>query len=274
MVGSLRNARKSDPTARIRGQAPAHRILVGMSLMLAIVAASATATWAENPATPVHSTAAPSADSLATLKSQIEKLSIRLKALQEQVKTQPQPRPAPDLDTLRAKLDELARSATALTTLANLVDGLEERIASADKQVAGLQEQVVAVREQRKQAEAEAKAAAAAAATPPRPTTATDEELKPGIAAFKASRYKEANALFQALTGSHPDDARAWYYAALSNGLATSQWKDETIRLFNKAVERERAGTPDKAKIDASLASVTEPSVKRWVDYFRKAAQR
>ena len=73
---------------------------------------------------------------------------------------------------------------------------------------------------------------------------------------------------------SRPEDARVWYYAALSHGLATNEWKDETIRLFNKAVERERAGTPDKAKIDASLANVTEPSVKKWVDYFRKAAQR
>ncbi|WP_406699346.1 hypothetical protein V5E97_10785 [Singulisphaera sp. Ch08] len=73
---------------------------------------------------------------------------------------------------------------------------------------------------------------------------------------------------------SRPNDARVWYYAALSHGLATNQWKDETIQLFNKAVEREKAGTPDKAKIDASLIHVTEPSVKKWVDYFRRAAQR
>ncbi|AGA28865.1 hypothetical protein [Singulisphaera acidiphila] len=266
MVGPLKN-RETCPAA-CKTQTPAIPMIVGVCALLAIVAASTTHSLAENPAATDRSAAASPADSVNTLKTEIERLSTRLKKLQERVETSSNP--PSELNAIRTKMNELAQSTAALALLTKKVESLDARVAATDKQVASFREQVVAVKEQRKRA-----ADSGQTAFPTHhPETPSDGDITTGINAFKASRYKEASDLFRALTVSRPDDARVWYYAALSHALATNQWKDETIRLFNKAVEREKAGTPAKALIDASLASVTEPSVKKWVDYFRRAAQR
>ena len=93
-----------------------------------------------------------------------------------------------------------------------------------------------------------------------------------GVGLFKAGKYKEASDAFQKLTESTPNDARVWYLAAFSRGSATNQWTGETTRLVEKAVELEKAGTPDGAKIDAAFTGLN-PAFKPWLDTYRKMAK-
>ena len=63
-----------------------------------------------------------------------------------------------------------------------------------------------------------------------------------------------------------------WYYAALSRGLATRDWKGETERLVTQGIEREKAGKPDKAKIDAAFEDLTPETGKDWLAFYRRRA--
>src|SRR5205807_1199574 len=74
---------------------------------------------------------------------------------------------------------------------------------------------------------ADARTASDAGSSSPRDEGAIDR----GIALFKAGQFREASDAFRRLTGTDPDDARVWYYAALSHGIATNQWVGEAVRL-------------------------------------------
>ena len=96
--------------------------------------------------------------------------------------------------------------------------------------------------------------------------------LKQGVLLLEDRKYKEASDLFRKLTDEFPKDARVWYYAALSNGLATNQWRGETERLVNQGVECEKAGSPEAPEIDAVMTDLA-PSSKRWLDFYRQRAR-
>jgi tetratricopeptide (TPR) repeat protein len=99
-----------------------------------------------------------------------------------------------------------------------------------------------------------------------------EARLSLGEQLFAASRYVEANEVLQALVGTGPDDARAWYFAALSLGAATNQWLGETERLVTRGAEREKAGTPATPTIDEDLAGLDE-RFKSWIEWYRKRAR-
>jgi hypothetical protein len=96
--------------------------------------------------------------------------------------------------------------------------------------------------------------------------------LDQGAELFKAGKYKEASDAFKKLTESNPNDARVWYYAALSRGSATKDWLGETVRMVQKGIEREKAGSPEGAKIDAAFADLN-PTFKKWLGTYREAAR-
>jgi hypothetical protein len=96
--------------------------------------------------------------------------------------------------------------------------------------------------------------------------------LRAGVGFFQKKNYAEASGVFSGLTKTQPDDARIWYYAALSRGLATRDWKGETERLVTQGVEREQAGKPDRARIDAAFADLTAETGKDWLAYYRRRA--
>jgi predicted Zn-dependent protease len=100
-----------------------------------------------------------------------------------------------------------------------------------------------------------------------------DAAMGQGVDLFKAGKYKEASDVFRKLTESNPDDARVWYYAALSRGSATKDWGGETTRLVEKGIEREKAGTPDSAKIDSVFTDLNA-AFRPWLDAYRKMAKR
>ena len=76
------------------------------------------------------------------------------------------------------------------------------------------------------------------------------------------------------MTQDLPDDARVWYFTALANGLATKQWTGETEELVARGVEREKAGTPPAADIDAAFSDLTRANGKDWLAYYRRRASK
>jgi TolA-binding protein len=267
---------------------PAFPIILAAGLIVALViacttdpqpaSASAPATAAAPPApaaTPAAESAAPAPDFSADIKglrADLEGLSTRIKELQGRVEALPAP---PDLKPLQSKIDDLAKTSEATASLPKQVDALAERVGAVDKSLASLNEELTGLK-------SEIKKPAEAATPAPKPEDAkaespkvADDAINPGVELFKAGKYKDANELFHKLTESYPDDARVWYYAALSNGLATNQWQAaETIRLVTKGIEREKAGSPDAAKINSAFQSLTDTTGKTWLDYYRKTAKR
>ena len=102
---------------------------------------------------------------------------------------------------------------------------------------------------------------------------AGDQAMTDAIALFKGRKYKDASVAFGKLAQSKANDARIFYFAALSNGFATNTWTGETLSLVNKGVEQEKAGSPPSAKIDEAFADLTKANGKDWLDSFRKKAK-
>jgi hypothetical protein len=99
------------------------------------------------------------------------------------------------------------------------------------------------------------------------------ELLQPGIELFRQKKYDQASEAFDSLTTTKPDDARVWYFAALSRGLATRDWKGQTEKLVSEGVEREKAGTPEKSQIDSAFADLTAETGRDWLAFFRRRAR-
>ena len=97
--------------------------------------------------------------------------------------------------------------------------------------------------------------------------------LQPGIELFRQKKYDQASEAFDSLTRTKPDDARVWYFAALSRGLATRDWKGQTEKLVTEGVEREKAGTPEKSQIDSAFADLTAETGKDWLAFYRRRAR-
>ena len=133
-----------------------------------------------------------------------------------------------------------------------------EKVAALEAQIRSLRDEIAKLRD--------ATPKPAAARTP----AAVD--LAPAVKLLRDRQFAGAAAAFRALTESHPDDARVWYYAALANGYATGQWRGETEDLVTKGVERERAGTPAAAAIDATFADLQAGSGREWLAHYRQRA--
>ena len=86
---------------------------------------------------------------------------------------------------------------------------------------------------------------------------------------FREKRYADAYADFRRLLQSEPDDARLWYFAALSYGLSTGNWDRMTLTMVEEGIAREKAAKPPKPEIDAALAGLTTQTGKDWLDFYR-----
>jgi hypothetical protein len=106
----------------------------------------------------------------------------------------------------------------------------------------------------------------------------TDPDLDGGFltagARFMDQRkFADALKAFEELQKTHGDDARVWYFSALARGFSTNDWRGETERLVEKGIERERLGTPNKAKIDSSFSSLKKETGKEWLAAYRQRAR-
>ncbi len=267
------------PAPQSADDAPKHplfpMVLGGVMLLSLIAAWIANSKPVETPAaTPPTAVAAAPDPAVApapeaALKGEIDGLKADLKTLQDRIEAL-KPAPAPDLAPLNSKLADLSKDTEGLAALPKKVDDLDQRLGSFDKTLVALRGELDTFKNELK------KPVEPAVTTPdtakPDDAKVADAALDQGAGLFKAGKYKEASDAFQKLTGTSPNDARVWYFAALSRGSATNQWTGETTRLAEKGVELEKAGSPDSAKIDAAFAELN-PAFKPWFDYFRKTAK-
>jgi hypothetical protein len=76
--------------------------------------------------------------------------------------------------------------------------------------------------------------------------------------------------VFNKLELTDPDDARVWYYSALCHGLVTRQWGGGTASRVERGMERERAGSPSKADLEAAFSDLSADAGKSWLDSYRQ----
>ena len=283
------------PPAAIEPKHPVFPIIMGLLFVGALVGAVIYARKAETeaaanapaPAAPTTS-AAPEPSPIdvlpgevKSLRGKIDGLAAQTKDLQDRFDKLPQPQPALDLKPLRAQIDELAKTASEVAPLSKQVGDLDGRVVAIDKSLAALRADIVALQGDVKQTTTttqpdSARDATRAETSTPQPENANigqaGEGLEQGVQLFKDRKYKEASDLFRKLTVEFPKDARVWYFTALSNGLATNQWRGETERLVNQGVEREKVGTPRAPEIDAVMTDLA-PGTKKWLDFYRQRAR-
>lgn len=242
------------------------------------------------PTEPAHDHAA-LAGRVDGLTSEIQGLAKRVDDLQKGLADAPKPAPAPDLRPIEARIDALAKRLEggpsadpkaieeqvakaaagqneAVAKLGTQVGGLEKTISDQKEEIATLKDQIKSLA-----AAKPAQPTQPAAGAAPAAAVAPDADFARAVDLFKKGQYAPARDAFARLQESSPNDARVFYYGALSNGSATNVWTGETERLVNKGVELEKAGTPDAARINAAFADLAPPAMKNWLDFYRARAR-
>ncbi len=209
-----------------------------------------------------------SSDDVKGLKDEVAALSRRLDEIQGKVGVDKET-PAASLKPLQAKVDELAKVPEMVKSLPEKLNALDGRVKAIDKGLEDLKREVATLKK------------GVDTAPAPRPTEAqpkdvdgADQAMSDAVALFKGKKYKEANAAFGKLAQAKANDARVLYYAALSHGFATGNWKEgESVSLVKKGIEREKAGSPESSKIDEVFSDLTKATGKDWLDGYRKQAK-
>jgi TolA-binding protein len=266
------------PTPEEAPRVPIVPVVLGLLMVGALVAAvlaskmmtpekPAAATTAPAPPSPVESVSK-------EFKERVDGLAAQVKALAGKVEGLPKPEPAPDLKPIQTRVDELAKSVASVGGLAEKVDKFDQRLGGLDDAVKSLKDETAALSSEVKKA-TEA-ATAAPAARPERPAEEKADEtataLGRGADLFKAGKYPEAADAFQKLADANPKDARVYYYAALTHGLTTGDWQNETPRIAAKGAALEKAGSPKSSDVDAAFADLPA-KLKPWLAYFRKGTR-
>ncbi len=234
--------------------------------------------------------------------ARLKELSGKLDDLESRVARLPKAVSAQDLEPLKervAVVEELSRKVDALGlrvgSLPGKVDQDSRKITTLAADLVGMRNEVDSLRnnlsttsvKEPPSSKTEMRSARAetspeqvnsprslAASEPPREIPPPVKSmLQGGIEFFQSKHYDEASEFFSSLTKAQMADARVWYYAALSRGLATRDWKGETERLVTKGVELEKAGKPDKEKINAAFTNLTSETGQDWLAFYRRKAE-
>ena len=208
------------------------------------------------------------------LKGQLDALSGQLKGVVAKVDGLAKPPEPVDLAPVQGKIDDLTKSVGTVAALSDKVSKLDERLGGIDGNIKTVNDKVAALSEEvKKAAEAPKPAPTATATEPVKPEVdQTAKSMTEGTDLFKAGKYKEAGEVFKKLEAADVKDARVYYYAALSNGLSTNDWKNETLKTAAKGAELEKAGVTKPAEIDTAFADLPA-TLKPWLTFFRKAAK-
>ena len=167
-------------------------------------------------------------------------------------------------DSLGQKLEAVSKDAASSPK----VDAIERRIGELGQSLDAIKADLAA------KPAATTPTTLAPAAAPAAASNGDTQAMDQAIDLFKKGKYAEANEAFAKLQTALPEDARVWYFSALANGLATRDWKGETERLVTTGMAKEKAGTPDRSKIDAAFSDLTATTGKAWLAYYRgRAAQ-
>ncbi len=198
-----------------------------------------------------------------------ETVKADLDALARKIDEMPKAEPAPavDLKPIQEQIAALAKSVEPVAALPRSVEDLSAKLAASEKSVEALKAELTTAKDELTARIAAIPAAGAAPSAAPAVDAAA---MTSALDLFKANKFAEALDAFKKLPAT---DARVLYYTALSNGLATKSWTGETERLALQGVEREKAGSPASAEIDAALAGLTEQQGKAWLAFFRAKAK-
>lgn len=218
------------------------------------------------------------ADLVAELKNRVEKV-------QKQLDSLTRPTTPPEVASLQVRVADLTDTTNNLAPLPSRVDHLASRVSELGLTLATVRDELTALQPHLERTPRLASTAPTprdvpeppAVVIPPAPHDADRSKTDPAALAraaglFHQGRYKQAADAFAALEQADPDDARVWYYAALSTGFAHNDWTEASVRLVERGVAREQAGTPPAREIDAAFRDLTSATGKDWLAAYRRRA--
>ena len=221
-------------------------------------------------------TPAPAPTPAAATAEDVKGLKGEIAALAEKLAAMPKPEPAPDLKPIHDKIDGLAKSVESAADAPKKISAeVAGKLAEAGKADAALKAEIDALKAEvagLKDAMKAAKPIAAAPADEPaKPAPGVDAAaMTAAVDLFKGGKYADALAAFKKLPA---DDARVLYFTALASGFTSNNWKGDAEAAVLKGIEREKAGSPAKADIDAALGTLTKTQGKEWLDAYRARAK-
>lgn len=216
----------------------------------------------EHETTPSTNRGAAVQNDLNDVRSQVDALAQRLDVALKRVDALPPPAPPAGMkvQALEARVAAFDAEITRVSSIRGRVDELDTRVQHADESLSALRKDVSSLHD-------------ALQPLLERDKMTKAPDLGPALDLFGKGRFAQAADAFRTLAAGRPDDARAWYLAAVANGLATRQWNGETETLVKKGVECERAGSPSSAEVDTALAPLTKVTGRDWVAFFREQAK-
>ncbi len=237
------------------------------------------------PAAPVHEVPSANANECSSSPA-METVSTRPDTPQARADAAPGSALIEEVGELRARVDRLAEGVRVASDSHRRIDQIDERVSGLDRDMEVLRTGLKEARDDEHTGQTEEKLRAIAVeveafknSTRRAETAWGDangaipvEGLDQAMRLFQGKRYAEAAEAFREVARSRPDDARAWYHAALARGFTTSQWRGEVVALVNKGVELEIAPSPSPEIIDKSFSDLTKDSGRDWLSYYRKLA--
>jgi len=228
---------------------------------------------------------------LARLDDRINSLSDQYKQLESRIESIPKPAPPPDLAPLEQKVARVDGLSKQYESIAKTLEPLAQKIAQDERKIEALDAKLdelrtesrtsgarpVASRDRAGSSSATSGPAAAQSSGSSSPRTETggmaDSDRQRGENLFREGRYSDAYKVFRNLLQSQADDARIWYYAALSYGLSTGEWRGQTEQWVQQGIALEKAGKPPKSEIDSAFAGLTKETGKDWLAFYRRRAE-
>jgi len=227
------------------------------------------------------------ADDAETLRAQNQHLAERIDRLSERIdKISPSRyKTPPDLRTLQITVGKLAETVQNMGNLPTRFRTLENRLEDLDQKLKTLQNSTTHARPidsspapelpQGPMSDAQPSGAPVPELAPETSLellSAPDPVLTQGIRLFHDGQYAAAQDMFRKLRLTRPQDARVWYFSALSRGLLTGDWSDETRQMVARGLQLEKSGQPPTPKVDASLDGLTKAQGKDWLASLRAPA--
>ncbi len=228
---------------------------------------------------------------LARLELRINGLSDQYKDVRARVESIPKSASSPDLAPLEQKVARVDGLEQRVDAIGKTLDPLPRQLAQSEHKLADLDAKLQELRKEMTTAGDHAttpasrddSASRTSAASPDHgadaaPSSAEkadpgDSAFESGVSQFRDQRYRDAYSVFRRLLLTQPDDARIWYYAALSYGLTTRDWGGEAAVMAKEGVAREKASKPPRSEIDSAFAGLTKETGKEWLDFYRRRAR-
>jgi hypothetical protein len=205
-----------------------------------------------------------------TLGRELARLEGRLNARTNAPPASPAP---PDLAPLRTRIDHLVEESQKLSPLPATFQSLRQRVDALDKGLNALRTEVAAVP---KQLDASLNALKDAMVPRPAPAQVSQGDMARDFGArlFREGKYAAAREVFLTLVQNYPNDARLWYFAALTNGLTSGNWAGDSESQVRRGLACEQRGMPKRSDIDAQFSMLTKEQGKDWLEEWRKTASR